>query len=67
MESQYKELHQAILWCSNQGRWDVAYGEEMKNSYKIIREAERKRPLGRPWHGWEGHFKEMDCEGVVWM
>jgi hypothetical protein len=44
-------------------------GEEKKNAYKVlVGKSERKRPLGRPRHGWEDDIKWIleKLDGVVW-
>jgi hypothetical protein len=45
---------------------------KMRNAYRIlIREPERKRPLGRPRHRWEDNIRmdlrQMGWEGVDWI
>jgi hypothetical protein len=56
-----------MLWAGH-----AACTGEMKNAYKIlVREPERKRPLGRPRHRQEDNIRmdlrEIGQEGVDWM
>jgi hypothetical protein len=52
--------------------WYVARMREMREAYGIlVGKLEGRRPLGRPWHGWENnirmYLREMVREGVDWI
>ena len=39
---------------------------DKRGAYRVLMgKPERKRPLGRPWHGWEDNIK-MDLQEVGW-
>ena len=59
-----------IMWeiKSRRMRWEghVACMGDKRGAYRVLMgKPERKRPLGRPWHGWEDNIK-MDLQEVGW-
>ena len=53
---------------SRRMRWEghVACMGDKRGAYRVLMgKPERKRPLGRPWHGWEDNIK-MDLQEVGW-
>ena len=53
---------------SRRMRWEghMACMGDKKGAYRVLMgKPERKRPLGRPWHGWEDNIK-MDFQEVGW-
>jgi hypothetical protein len=59
-----------IMWESKlrRMRWGghVACMGDKRGAYRVLMgKPERKRPLGRPWHGWKDNIK-MDLQEVRW-
>jgi len=53
---------------SRRMRWGghVACMGDKRGVHRVLMgKPERKRPLGRPWHGWEDNIK-MDLQEVGW-
>jgi len=86
VQGEWRKLHNEELndlYCSHNTireiksrttRWagNVALVGETRGAYRVwLGKPERKRPLGRPRHGWEDnikmHLQEVGCGGMKWI